>query len=115
MNRCSGVPSNARNALRSAASTGKAKALELCRNEAETSDIWGFRGAGEKGLQANAYTEEWLASCNMRLDCWKVTGCRQTGKTVTEVADAWQDEFLCQRAWLGSNCATEGSGKDMRY
>ena len=56
--------------------------------EAETSDIRGFRGAGEKSLQANADTEERPAGCNMCLDCWEVTGCCETGKAVTEVADA---------------------------
>jgi hypothetical protein len=69
--------------------------MELCRNDAETSDIRSFRGAGEKGLQANADTEERLAGCDVCLDCWKVTGCREAGKAVAEVADAWQDEFLC--------------------
>jgi hypothetical protein len=115
VNCCSRVPSNARNALQSAAGSGEAEALELCGNETETSDIWGFCGAGEKGLQANADTEERLAGCNVCLDCWEVTGCRETGKAVTEVADAWQDEFLCQRARLGSNSGIEGPGKDMQY
>jgi hypothetical protein len=85
----SGVPSNTRNALRSAAGSGKAEALELYGNETETSDIWGFRGAGEKGLQANADTEERLAGCNVCPDCWEVTGRRETRKAVTEVADTW--------------------------
>jgi hypothetical protein len=63
--------------------------MELCRNEAEASDIRGFRGAREKGLQANADTEERLAGCNVCPDCWEVTRRRETRKAVTEVADAW--------------------------
>lgn len=85
--------------------------MELCRNEAEASDIWGFRGAGEKSLQANADTEERLASRNVCLDCWEVTGCRETGKAVSEVADTWQDEFLYRRARLGLNSDIVGQGK----
>jgi hypothetical protein len=85
--------------------------MELCGNEAETSDIWGFSGAGEKGLQANADAEERLAGCNVCLDSWEVTGCRETGKAVTEMADAWQDKFLCRRARLGLNSGIEGQRK----
>lgn len=113
MNCCSGVPSNAWNALWPAAGSDGAEATELCRNEAETSDIRGFRRAGKKGLQANADTEERLAGCDVRLNCWEVTGCREAGKAVAEVADAWKDKFLCQRARLGLNGGMEGPGKDI--
>lgn len=94
MNYRSGVPTNAWHTLESVAGGGGAKALEGTRDEAKTSDIWGFGGAGEEGLQADADTEKGLASGYMFLDCGEKAGGSEAGEAVAEMADAWEDEFL---------------------
>jgi hypothetical protein len=89
-----GVPADAWHTLESTAGSGGAEAPEGTGDEAEASSVWGFDGAGEEGLQADADTEEGLASGDVCLDCGEEAGCGEAGQAMAEMADARKDEFL---------------------